>query len=646
MPSAPRSVFLALVLAACASSEPARTATLGGTDASSTTSDGLSLVDTAGPTGVDTTGPAGVDTTGPAGVDAVPPTDATTDLAVPPDLTVPQDTPTLDDAAPDDLLVPPPDTAVPDAGPIDVGPPPPPSEVLVFIRTGDGAFDGTDDPIELCLQKGLCWTLDNAEINDFERARVDAFRVAPNGLKSVNDLTEVTIKNAQKGQNAWMPKCVAVLLDGHLAFCKDGLSVQLGTESDDTGPAWTAPDPHEQSCASCFGGALTHGPMVGIVTTTTATVWVRTAFSAEVVVEASLSSDFKSVLSSTTIVPTPQTDFMATVQLQGLLPGVTYHYRVRFGGQLVTTDPQPTFRTAPETTGTFGIAFGSCAKDDDQPLFAQIEKLGPDLMLMIGDNHYANSNDLDALRYFYRNSRAIPEPRHLFARASTLAIWDDHDYVGNNTLGTAPGKEVALRAFGEAWANPFAGSGGAKGIWFNTTWGGVELFMLDDRYYRGIDGSMLGKTQREWLLERLEKSTATFKLVATGSQWTQYGSSDSWASFDTAREQIFSHLFSKKIGGVVLLSGDIHRAEVRKLVNAGAGTYPLYELTSSPLANTGSTCGASDPERLFCQATDDYFIIVWVDTTKADPTLVAEVRNSKGAVAYTLSTKASELQVK
>ena len=116
----------------------------------------------------------------------------------------------------------------------------------------------------------------------------------------------------------------------------------------------------------------------------------------------------------------------------------------------------------------------------------------------------------------------------------------------------------------------------------------------------------------------LDDSPATFKLLACGSQFTANGTEDSWAAYRAARDRLFDQLVAKHIEGVVLLSGDVHRAELRRIPRRAAGGYDLYELTSSPLANSNFDC-RPDPsptkDLIACHDDGNFFIRIEADTT-------------------------------
>ncbi|MCA9622664.1 MAG: alkaline phosphatase family protein, partial [Myxococcales bacterium] len=338
--------------------------------------------------------------------------------------------------------------------------------------------------------------------------------------------------------------------------------------------------------------------------------------------------------------------------LEGLSPATDYVYRFDVDGR--GTSESYGFRTAPAPGGQqTRIAMGSCIRDEPAPIFTTIPADAPDVFLYLGDNHYANVNHITSLdddrlgilRWNYRRALLQPDRALLARTASTLAIWDDHDFLGNNTVGSAPGKAVAKRAFDEYWANSLSGTSGAPGVYSVEHYGDVDFFLLDDRYDRSPEsdpgGSMLSAGQMEWLKTELAASTAVFKIVANGSLFSYAG--ETWKDFPAARQAFFDFLADNQVEGVVLVAGDVHRSLFRSIPRTKG--YALPELVSSPLANPGSTC-TNDPDAttLGCFATGNYFVTMDVDTTVADPTLTARIRDEGGATLLTWTLLRSELQ--
>lgn len=116
----------------------------------------------------------------------------------------------------------------------------------------------------------------------------------------------------------------------------------------------------------------------------------------------------------------------------------------------------------------------------------------------------------------------------------------------------------------------------------------VQVFMLDDRYYRAPndrkdgDQTILGEHQIQWLIDALASSTATFKIIAVGSQFlTDNLRKECFAHMPNERQRIIDLISTNKINGVLFVSGDIHAAELSTFDRVGS--YPLYELTTSSL---------------------------------------------------------------
>ena len=222
-------------------------------------------------------------------------------------------------------------------------------------------------------------------------------------------------------------------------------------------------------------------------------------------------------------------------------------------------------------------------------------------------------------------------------------------------------RDIALDAFGEYWANPAAGLDETPGVFFNYQHGAVELFMLDCRMYRPDIGDSglrcavspnppllsredgpLGRAQEAWLREQLNASTADFKLIGCGSRFTPEGSTDSWASYDVARNRLLEFIDEDGIEGVAFLSGDIHRSSFGVVRGYG---YDIPEFTSSPLAyRSASPCPSSAEMERFCYDDGNSFVTIDVDTTMADPTLTGRIHNEVGRVVYEWVVRKSELR--
>jgi alkaline phosphatase D len=315
-----------------------------------------------------------------------------------------------------------------------------------------------------------------------------------------------------------------------------------------------------------------------------------------------------------------ETDYSTHVRVEDLEPGQAYEYRVLIDGQ-----PQPSgetplrFRTTPlwqwrEDPPAFTIALGSCAYINDEPydrpgqpygggyeIFDSIAALKPEMMLWLGDNIYLREVDYDSppgMNYRYRHVRSFPPLQKLLQGTHHIATWDDHDFGPDNANSSFILKDSALQLFKHYWANPAYGLPDAPGVFSAVSYGDADFFLLDDRYYRDHDQQpdpagkqMLGAAQLRWLKNALLGSRATFKFIVNGSQvLLSQRRVEGWRNFPDEYRDFMDWLVKADIEGVFLLTGDRHMTRMIRLPRNG--TYPLHELTCSPLAS-----GVRDPSR-------------------------------------------------
>jgi alkaline phosphatase D len=121
----------------------------------------------------------------------------------------------------------------------------------------------------------------------------------------------------------------------------------------------------------------------------------------------------------------------------------------------------------------------------------------------------------------------------------------------------------------------------------------------------------------------------------------------SWSSAITERNALFDFIRDEKVAGVVLLSGDTHIGELNAIPWSEKGGYDLYDLVSSPLANSNSASFLDRrPERRIRQVyfSGMNFGMLTFDSS-AEPTLTFSLYNSSGKYAFDpMTLKASELR--
>lgn len=540
----------------------------------------------------------------------------------------------------------------------DAGPPSPPPEVVhhlsLAIRTGAAAADGSTGQYELCVNATDCFDLDVPDEPEFRAGEFDVFHFE--GLHLLrSDVRRVELR-WHSGADDWRPTCVQMQLDGEPVYCQGGLDTRLGNGASEA-RSWRDPMGIHEACGTCYPERITHGPLVGSVGPDDVRILVR-ADATRPIDLAVIDDASGERVSVGPRDPRPDNDFTTVFHVTGLRPRTAYTAHVSIRGERLGRAAH--FRTAPRvgSEGVFRFGFGSCANDNNfpvQPIFDRIAARDLATFLFLGDNHYGNTGATQAHWWRYRRTLEMPARARFLASTPVIATWDDHDFTGNNTSRFDPGREHALRGFTDYWANPAYGVDGTPGTFFVQHYGDVDFFVLDDRYYRdrpatgaNPDASMLGDRQAEWLEHELRASTATFRFIASGSSFSRAG--ETWLDYPASRKRLFRFIDRERIGGVVLLAGDIHRTQIRWIERPDA--YDLPELISSGMAtHEDGTCPShfpvtvGDAREVWCSQEMPTFMTLEVDTTLADPELVArQIDGATGEERHTFRVRRSSLR--
>ena len=329
------------------------------------------------------------------------------------------------------------------------------------------------------------------------------------------------------------------------------------------------------------------------------------------------------------------------------------------------------------------ISFGSCAKQSQpQPIWDAIVETDPELFLMIGDNIYADTEDMDLLWKKYQLLGAQPGFQKLRKRCPVLATWDDHDYGANDAGVEYPKKresqQLFLDFFGVAKDSPLRKQ---EGVQSSHTFGPagkrVQIILLDTRYfrspltrgfkpsernegfrgnYKGTDDqstTMLGEAQWKWLENELRKP-AEVRVIASSIQVLpdEHGS-EKWGNFPHERMRLFHLIRDTKANGVVMISGDRHLAEIMEIDSKRSGNpYPIYEVTSSSLnAPSGNFTKAGtrfaneiNSYRIGLTYFDINFGMITIDWSLPDPLIRVRVQDGVGDVVMQKTVPLSRLQ--
>jgi alkaline phosphatase D len=155
---------------------------------------------------------------------------------------------------------------------------------------------------------------------------------------------------------------------------------------------------------------------------------------------------------------------------------------------------------------------------------------------------------------------------------------------------------------------------------------------------------MLGEAQWKWLEQQLRQPAQLRLLVSSIQVVAEDHGHEKWMNLPLERDRLFKLIRDTKAGGVVVLSGDRHLAEL-SLMDAGIG-YPLHDLTSSGL-NQGFPRWRKLEVNRHRVATMNYgnnFGLVSIDWDKSDPVLSLQIRDEEGDVRIQQKVPFSVLQ--
>lgn len=336
--------------------------------------------------------------------------------------------------------------------------------------------------------------------------------------------------------------------------------------------------------------AIMGGPLLGQLRHDGVTLWFRTGTAKRIRVVVGQESFERADGTDKTSAPSPGE--VVKIPIDGLNPDQRYEYEVLADDQKVASGG---FRTAPphDQPKKFRLVFGSCFHKiglHNPNLAAQILAREPHAMMMLGDLAVDDRNANIAMHRSDYQLRDVSKAwNSLASNVPLYAAWDDHDYLDNDLSGVPGGFESRdrdrLRAvWGENWNNPPSPSRG-QGIQFTTRVGPVQIIMLDtrsccDNQRRRKPHCYLGESQLDWLLQTLRTSTAPFKVISSGTMWSDYVSNgkDSWGTWDPEiRERIFDVIERENIGGVLLVSGDRHGARAFRIPRPSGFAFHEFE---------------------------------------------------------------------
>jgi alkaline phosphatase D len=280
---------------------------------------------------------------------------------------------------------------------------------------------------------------------------------------------------------------------------------------------------------------------------------------------------------------------------------------VMIGLALLLAAPAAGLRADDEGRILRNVVFGSCLNRTEHPMLDRALTLPMDLFIYMGDNIYADTEDMAVMRAKYEALAASRFHRGLLERAPILATWDDHDYGVNDGGAEYPMRRESQREFLDWLRVPEDSPRRLReGVWHAETFGPpekrVRVILLDTRHHRSplrrvpkeqgtpggtavptddLSSTVLGEEQWRWLEGELKKP-ARLRLIISSIQFAAEASgSESWANFPHEQRRMVELIRSTGAEGVLFLSGDRHWCEFSTLTEGAP--YPLHDLTASSM---------------------------------------------------------------
>jgi alkaline phosphatase D len=318
----------------------------------------------------------------------------------------------------------------------------------------------------------------------------------------------------------------------------------------------------------------------------------------------------------------------------------------------------------------------------EQPIWKTIEKTNPDLFLFIGDAIYGDwdgKNVFDVteetLQRDWGKLAAIPEFKQFRKKVPVMATWDNHDYGKHDGGADFPKKELTKKYFLDFFNEPEESERRqSPGIYDARIIGPegqrVQIILLDTRWFKSSfkkdprskeelkkigkvgkyipntdpDVTLLGETQWLWVEQQLKKPAEIRLIVSSTQIIANEKGMDEWGDYPMDWQRLFDLIESTHANGVILLSGNVHFAELSK---TDEGPYPLYDFTSSGLTHVNENYGrATNAFRVAGPYIDLNFGLVEIAWQKQPaPEITLKTIGLDSSIAFEYAINLNELQI-
>ncbi len=474
---------------------------------------------------------------------------------------------------------------------------------------------------------------------------------------------------------------------------------------------------HKISLQSCLK-PFYHGVASGDPLANNVIIWTRvTPDSAQmtqsVIVSWKVATDtgMANVVKTGVLLTDSSADFTVKVDVSGLSPNTVYYYEFQTGNFL---SPRGRTRTTPVGNAVDSLRFAlvSCA-NFEAGYFNVYSSLWQredfDAVIALGDYIYeyntggyspnasvnrqwSPANEIVSIadyRMRYSSYHLDNDLQKLHQQFPFIIVYDDHEFANDSWMNGAENhqpneglwsarKAMAQKAFFE-WlpirqtsvSNPYQ-------IYRTIRYGNlVELMMLDTRIQgrdvqAGTTGAtvtassrrLLGATQYSWLTNKLDSTTAQWKVLGQQVMMAPlkvFGiafNDDQWDGYPAERDRVYNHILSNNISNMVVITGDIHSSWANDLPTAsyngstGAGSAGVEFVTPSvtspgmsiPLG--AAAIQAANSHIKYCDLSSHGYVIMDINKnrTQADWYNISTIDTQSPSFSYARSFYVSTLQ--
>ena len=317
-------------------------------------------------------------------------------------------------------------------------------------------------------------------------------------------------------------------------------------------------------CFCANSQTISHGPVIGGVSSTEFKIYVRSIDAVNVKVEVSESLLFLNPISATSNIDF-QNDSSTIITVSGLQPITEYYYKVFLDNVHVFNDQISTFPNDGQI-GNYVFGVGSCVSHNHPQQIVDVIRMNyPSLFIYTGDWGYPDQLYGNSSNYFPSIPGAIEKSYHdrysdMYAKSMLSSIpidyvYDDHDFVKDNCSGQSASsvyfnpntQQTSLNEYAYPYSlkrNSVNGYNNyfphydlpdtSNGIYHSYKMGNAEFFVLDLRYSRTANTAcfsqdstarwffdpdpshtILGSAQKQWLTTKLLNSTADWKFIVS-----------------------------------------------------------------------------------------------------------------------------------